>query len=139
MFLKISQNSLENTCARFSCNFIKKRLWHTCFPVNFAKFLRTPFLTEQLRWLLLSKMWLALQSFSCLLYFISFYFLLISFQQKNEIKKRNTLMEFKYLLFSRVYFCLTSKTSKEIWQMVIWLESVKENLMLQFSWLEEFH
>ena len=25
---------------------LKKRLWHSCFPVNFAKFLRTPFLTE---------------------------------------------------------------------------------------------
>ena len=24
--------------------FLKKRLWHRCFPVNFAKFLRTPFL-----------------------------------------------------------------------------------------------
>ena len=28
---------------------VKKRLWHRCFPVNFAKFLRTPFLTEHLR------------------------------------------------------------------------------------------
>ena len=28
-------------------------------------------------------------------------FLFISFQKKNEIKKRNTLMEFKYLLFSK--------------------------------------
>ena len=27
-----------------ACDFIKKRLWHRCFPVNFAKFLRTPFL-----------------------------------------------------------------------------------------------
>ena len=26
-----------------ACNFIKKRLHHTCFPVKFAKFLRTPF------------------------------------------------------------------------------------------------
>ena len=26
-----------------SCNFIKKRLQHRCFPVNFVKFLRTPF------------------------------------------------------------------------------------------------
>ena len=26
----------------------KKRLWHRCFPVNFAKFLRTPFFTEHL-------------------------------------------------------------------------------------------
>ena len=32
---------------------LKKRLWHRCFPVNFAKFLRTPFLIEHLRWLLL--------------------------------------------------------------------------------------
>ena len=32
---------------------LKKRLWHRSFPVNFAKFLRTPFLTEHLRRLLL--------------------------------------------------------------------------------------
>ena len=50
VFLEILQNSQENTCARVS---VKKRLWHRCFPVNFAKFLRTPFLTEHLRWLLL--------------------------------------------------------------------------------------
>ena len=33
---------------------LKKRLWHRCFPVDFAKFLRTPLLTEHLRWLLLA-------------------------------------------------------------------------------------
>ena len=27
-----------------SPTLLKKRLWHRCFPVNFAKFLRTPFL-----------------------------------------------------------------------------------------------
>ena len=27
---------------------LKKRLWHRCFPVNFEKLLRTPFLTEHL-------------------------------------------------------------------------------------------
>ena len=32
---------------------LKKRLWHECFPVNFVKFLRTPFYTEHLWWLLL--------------------------------------------------------------------------------------
>ena len=31
----------------------KKRPWHRCFPVKFVKFLRTPFLTEHPRWLLL--------------------------------------------------------------------------------------
>ena len=46
VFLEISQNSQENTCARvsFLITLLKKRLWHRCFPVNFAKFLRTPFL-----------------------------------------------------------------------------------------------
>ena len=34
---------------------LKKRLRHRCFPVNFARFLRTPFLTEHLWWLLLYK------------------------------------------------------------------------------------
>ena len=29
-----------------ACNFIKKRLWRRSFPVSFAKFLRTSFLTE---------------------------------------------------------------------------------------------
>ena len=51
VFLEISQNAHENTCARVS--FLIKLLWHRCFPVSFAKFLRTPFLTEHLRWLLL--------------------------------------------------------------------------------------
>ena len=26
-----------------ACNFVKKGPWHRCFPMNFAKFLRTPF------------------------------------------------------------------------------------------------
>ena len=34
---------------------LKKRLCHRCFPVNFEKFLRTPFFTEHLRWLLLTN------------------------------------------------------------------------------------
>ena len=46
VFLRISQKSQPAT-------LIKKRLRHRCFRVTFAKFLRTPFLTEHLRWLLL--------------------------------------------------------------------------------------
>ena len=30
-------------------NFIKKRLQHKCFPVNLAKFLRTPIFAKHLR------------------------------------------------------------------------------------------
>ena len=33
----------------------KKRLWRKCFPVNFAKFLRTPIFTEHLWWLFLKN------------------------------------------------------------------------------------
>ena len=47
LFLEISQNSQENTGARVSF-LSKKRPWHRCFPINFKKFLRTPFFTEHL-------------------------------------------------------------------------------------------
>ena len=55
--LKISQNSQENTCARVSFSIkllkrlsLKKRTWHRCFPVKFAKYLRTPFLQNTSKW-----------------------------------------------------------------------------------------
>ena len=34
---------------------LKKRFWHRCFLVNFAKFLKTPFFIEHLWWLLLKE------------------------------------------------------------------------------------
>ena len=37
-----------------AATLLKKRLWHRCFPVNFAKFLRSPFVREQLWWLILN-------------------------------------------------------------------------------------
>ena len=62
MFLEISQNSQEHTCARVPATLLKKRLWHRCFPVNFVKFLRTLIFTEHLWWLLLIMLCF---SFSC--------------------------------------------------------------------------
>ena len=52
VFLKIQQNSAENTCARLSfkvaglrpATLFKKRLSHRCFPVNFSKILGATFL-----------------------------------------------------------------------------------------------
>ena len=38
-----------------TCNFIKERLQHGCFPVKFTRFLRTTFFTEHLRWLLVKS------------------------------------------------------------------------------------
>ena len=59
VFLEILPNAQENTCARSlqslrPATLLKKRLWHSCFLVNFVKFVRILFLTEHLRWLLLS-------------------------------------------------------------------------------------
>ena len=34
---------------------LKKRLWHRCFPVNFLKFLRTPFLANPTKKKLMTK------------------------------------------------------------------------------------
>ena len=62
VFLEISQTSQENTCTRVyfliklqPATLLKNRVWHKCFSVNFAKFLRTPFLTKHLPWLLFSE------------------------------------------------------------------------------------
>ena len=63
VFLEFSQNSQENTCARVffliklrpPATLLKKRLWHGCFPLNFAKFFRTSFFTEHLWWLPLNQ------------------------------------------------------------------------------------
>ena len=61
VFLEISQNSQENTKKR------KKKLRHRFFPVNFAKFIRTAFLTEYLQWLLLCMLYPILYPFSHIL------------------------------------------------------------------------
>ena len=39
---------LKNFAKFIFATLLKKRLWHRCFPVNFAKILKTPFLTEHL-------------------------------------------------------------------------------------------
>ena len=48
LLLKIPQYLQEKTFSGVffidlsACNFIKKRFQHTCFPVNIARFLKTP-------------------------------------------------------------------------------------------------
>ena len=60
VFLEISQNSQENTCAKFSfllkamaCNFIKKETLPQVFSCEFCEICKNAFLKEHLRWLLL--------------------------------------------------------------------------------------
>ena len=37
------KNHINKAAGLRSATLFKKRLWHRCFPVNFAEFLRTPF------------------------------------------------------------------------------------------------
>ena len=50
---KASGLSFNNVVALRPTTLLKKRLRHRHFPMNFAKLLRTPFITDHLRWLLL--------------------------------------------------------------------------------------
>ena len=52
MFLEISQNSQENTCAR---DFIKKETLVEVLSYEFRKISENTFFTEHLRWLLLNQ------------------------------------------------------------------------------------
>ena len=57
---------------------LKKGLWHRCFPVDFAKFLRTPFFTEHLQTtasvhiniLFISLLWYTYYKPSCVVSFL---------------------------------------------------------------------
>ena len=44
----------NHTSACRPATLLKERLWHRCFPVNFTKLLRTPFLQNTSGWLLLN-------------------------------------------------------------------------------------
>ena len=85
MFLEISQKSQKNSCARVSfliklpkasnsgTTLSRKRLWHGCFSVTFAKFLRALFFQSTSGRLLLYPMREIIPGF------LSFYFRILSF------------------------------------------------------------
>ena len=77
---------------------LKKRPWHRCFPVNFAKFPRTPFFTEHLRWLLLCSE--TLISF-CIPFLILLFFIFSVFTLNLEVNLQNIVLIvfFRYLQY----------------------------------------
>ena len=73
-----------------TCNLIKKSLQHRCFSVKFAKFLRTPYFTEHIRWvplkislwtlsLLHSRMMNGVIAYGVILWRVFCFFLFLSF------------------------------------------------------------
>ena len=90
------------------------RLWHMCLPVSFAKFLRTPFYIEQLRWLLLK-----LVIFNWLLTYGAYLLHAITpakqlndvwnlFKVNNKDTKMTSLSLLSLSIFSKLFWCFHS-------------------------------
>ena len=68
---------------------LKKRIWSRCFPVNFAKCLRTTFFIEHIWWLLLKKVCRSTQNMFFTHYNQSNTFLLINMQKTKTCPKQD--------------------------------------------------
>ena len=51
------RKDLFRNFAKFTRKHLCQSLWHRCFPVNFAKYLRTLFLQNTSEWVLLTLYW----------------------------------------------------------------------------------
>ena len=83
--------SVQNMFLRHA-TLLKKRLWHRCFPVNFVKFLRTPFLQKTSGQLLLNKGFLASNNnvqTACVC--IVFFFHYFKYYDQNIFLKNNSV------------------------------------------------
>ena len=93
----------------WACSFIKKRLWHRCFPVNFAISLRTTFFIEHLRWLLLPYVSSDCYDGGCWLYFsrhfIIYTYIHISLKHKRKLMERLLVRsKTSFLCFCFIWF-----------------------------------
>ena len=91
---------------------LKKRLWHRCFSVNFAKSLRTPMHRTHLDDCFSGRLLLKFQTY------IYIYFKYIS---RVKIKRRSKVQE-KNMSCERTWNFDQSKTFSEIYKpMIVWL------------------
>ena len=91
---------------------LKKRLWHRCFSVNFAKSLRTPMYRTHLDDCFSGRLLLKFQTY------IYIYFKYIS---RVKIKRRSKVQE-KNMSCERAWNFDQSKTFSEIYKpMIVWL------------------
>ena len=137
VFLEIFQNSQENTCVGVSfyiklhglnpATLFKNRPWYRCFPVNFAKFLRTTFFTKHFRWLLLSKFTLVLALMLNLLK-------LITKTKRGKPKARSSSIQ-AFLIVSRSTYIITQSSvnsfSPKIFRLTDLDITLNENIILQ--------
>ena len=143
--LYFKQMDIRSLCFCLGCNFIKKRLWHKCFPVNFATFLRTPFLTEQLRMLLLGNI---KSTTEVLVYLLSYHFSYSAKSLSGKIRRTyhsnskcsNPIMEAKQLL--NIHACLKFNTLFNCISQIFFVSACllrNENLIIYIKILTTFN
>ena len=125
MFLKISQDSQENTCARVSfliklqvsvCNFIKKETLAQVFSCEVCKNFKNTFFTEQL-WTTASKIWICvfLQLHSQTMW-------QIDSKNRSYTKDQYTVLEFQ---FRSVECMVDTKLSKNFEQLSFPIQAIQ--------------
>ena len=102
---KFSKFTLKHLCQSLFFNkvadlrpwtLLEKRLCHRCFPVNFAKFPRTPFITEHFWWLILSSFYEIFSLATC-----------INITEFNCVnRKQLNIPESVFGIFGILYCCL---------------------------------
>ena len=94
LFLPFMNQTLELQVQQqpMTCNVIKNRVQHKCFPVKFAIFLRIPFFREHLQQLLLknvSSYFFLFSNYQILIFLIAFLYIL-----NEDISCSKTLSKF---------------------------------------------
>ena len=120
---------------------LKNRLWHRCFPVNFKKFLRTPFLQNTSGRLLLHFTRLMKVPFRTIFKNAIITFLLTNLLFKRiEIKfyflelKRPLIKCVKLILNKKLVRCLTSTLLQKIKESLYQLHSCSGEIANKYKW-----
>ena len=95
---------------------IDKRLQHRCFPVKFAKYLRTLFFTEHLRWLLLGIYYIIFLVFHKMSYLCSLILHIL-------LDWNGIVFIWLYFIFNFLFFCY----------IVVLFVNNKQNMLILFK------
>ena len=124
-----------------ACSFIKKKLQHRCFPVNIAKFIRTPVLMNTCERLLLSfqcSLLIPPENFKNLL----FKALIVPIIDSNYVSRKhnvyfnNSFLTMKVFVIKKIYEYLVIKPLSLLKNKnVLWLE----NLQMKNKEMAAFH
>ena len=121
-------NSGNQSHANRPATLLKKRLWHRCFPVNFSNFLRTHFLHNTSRRLLLAILMKLLTWVTAWSVQIRSYFWSVFSYIQSEYRKIPTRNNSVFGHFSRSESFSNSNIYKNIHHSISWRQLAFRNL-----------